>query len=144
MTVRMHKPTQPLNSATAIETHAAVAFSPALIAGTSFAPPGATRQNQRALESDQECAWFARCTNPATQTAVHPDQGQRPICDRCVGLIQTASRMVELSNGGIPHHQSPPRAAGLGAAVRRARAAGAVRKRSAVAGTSFVRPSPAG
>jgi len=29
------------------------------------------------------CAWFARCTNPATGTTPHPVLGSVPTCDRC-------------------------------------------------------------
>jgi len=51
----------------------------------------------------RQCAWFLRCTNPATQIAVHPDLGER-----------TARQLVEVSNGLIAPHATYVRAVGGG------------------------------
>lgn len=38
------------------------------------------------------CAWFARCTNPATGTTSHPVLGSVPTCDRCHTFATGQSR----------------------------------------------------
>jgi len=62
----------------------------------------------------RQCAWFLRCTNPATQIAVHPDLGERPTCERCVRIIRAARQLVEVSNGLIAPHATYVRAVGGG------------------------------
>jgi len=45
--------------------------------------------------SEQECAWWAGCSNDATTTEPHPVLGNVPICDRCVGKLRKIEGLDE-------------------------------------------------
>jgi hypothetical protein len=45
--------------------------------------------------SEQECAWWAGCTNDATTTEPHPALGDVPICDRCSAKIRKIEGLDE-------------------------------------------------